>query len=432
MQATVSPAQESAERQLAVLRQALEQFAVEKEALATERQALDAEQRQWERVRGEFDAGAVQDFLQRLRQELQEVVAVKAQYESACTGVGRKGDGADAAWVERKRWMHAALQAEVARVQGLARPQGRAPDTDPQGAGLGRFRASLMQDTYRARHVLPPNAGVRSSLCSRGAHSGRTVRWASPDWGQYADVAVTLEVVFDTRRIFAEMDEEKSGLLTLAKLGDWLLKNGLSDVTYADLQKMLRQVLLGALPDDGTVCCRSVACAFFPSDHLLSPPANPMRLFCQATACLATGQPTVRHANQLSTVASTAWSLAAPTAKLGFGTGRRRKRIQNPKCWRKKAAEFHGTKFRHWPPKPRPVGRMGRVTRKPGIRYWIDGPTDGPMGHADVGLIAQIVCCSVGPVRGREPAPHLFFFFSSRVFISKRPARRRHCYDSEA
>ena len=171
--------QENAERQLAVLQQALEQFAVEtealnskketlsyenkalisdkqvlcseKQALSSAKQALEAEQRKWEKVRREWDAVAVQDFLQRLQQELQEVVVLKAQYENAFDNVGPKDNFPDGAWFEQKRLVHAALQAELLRLQGPARPPGQTLDADPQAPSLGRFRANLMHDTYRAR-----------------------------------------------------------------------------------------------------------------------------------------------------------------------------------------------------------------------------------------------------------------------------------------
>ena len=68
-------AKEAAERQLEVLKQAMEQFAVEKHT-------LESEQRKWEQARAEWDAVATQDFLQRLRRELQEVQALKELFEN--------------------------------------------------------------------------------------------------------------------------------------------------------------------------------------------------------------------------------------------------------------------------------------------------------------------------------------------------------------
>ena len=68
------------------------------------------------------------------------------------------------------------------------------------------------------------------------------MRWERPE---FAEVEVTLELLFDARCIFAEMMvEDSSGMLTLRKLGNWILKHGPWDVTSTELQTMLRQVLL--------------------------------------------------------------------------------------------------------------------------------------------------------------------------------------------
>lgn len=44
-----------------------------------------------------------------------------------------------------------------------------------------------------------------------------------------------------TRNLFREMDVDGTGVLDLAKLGNWIVQHGLWDVTFVELKAMLRR-----------------------------------------------------------------------------------------------------------------------------------------------------------------------------------------------
>eukprot|EP00669_Euglena_mutabilis_P005063 TRINITY_DN16433_c0_g1_i1.p1 TRINITY_DN16433_c0_g1~~TRINITY_DN16433_c0_g1_i1.p1 ORF type:complete len:374 (+),score=65.64 TRINITY_DN16433_c0_g1_i1:710-1831(+) len=66
--------------------------------------------------------------------------------------------------------------------------------------------------------------------------------WPQPEWSGYAALQITLEQLLQTQRLFVDMDVDGTGFLTLQKMGNWIVQHRLWDVTYVELQAMLRQV----------------------------------------------------------------------------------------------------------------------------------------------------------------------------------------------